>query len=187
MRDSEIVALYFQRSEDALNETDRRYGKYLTKVAFNILADTEDSREAVIDALLAAWNSIPPHRPEKLLPYLSKLTRRTAIDMLRKRSRGKRKASEFALSLTELDDCIATDDTTVQQVDMQLLSQAINNYLRSIPQQSRDLFICRYFYADSIRDAAAYCGISEAKAKTMLYRLRQGLKKHLIKEGYLNE
>ena len=99
MDDEQIVSLYWLRKESAIRETEKKYDRYLTKIAYNILADYEDSRESVNDTYLAAWSSMPPHRPSVLSTYLSKLTRRISIDLLRYRNRGKRQQSQYALSL----------------------------------------------------------------------------------------
>ena len=107
MQDEMIVDLYWQRNENAILETEQKYGPYLTKIAYNILADFEDSKERVNDTYLKAWNSMPPHRPSVLSTYLGKITRQLSIDWLRTQNRAKRKSSEYALSLSELEDCVA--------------------------------------------------------------------------------
>lgn len=185
MEDSQIVSLYWQRSESAIQETERKYDRYLTKIACNILNDLEDSRESVNDTYLAAWNSMPPHKPDVLSAYLAKLTRRIAIDLFRYRTRQKRQGSEFALSLTELEDCLSGGNTTEEAVDAKLLSEAIARYLRTLPESSRRVFLGRYYFLDPLKEVAAYCGMTESKAKSLLYRMRLGLKEHLTKEGYL--
>ena len=184
MEDEQIVSLYWQRSESAIRETEQKYDRYLTKIAYNILSDHEDSRESVNDTYLAAWNSIPPHRPSVLSAYLGKLTRRISIDIFRCRNREKRKASEYALSLSELGDCISAGNTTEDMVNVKLLADAIGIYLRLIPEEARNAFLGRYYYLDSLKEVAAYCGMTESKAKTVLYRTRQGLKDYLKKEGF---
>lgn len=184
MEDEQIVSLYWQRSESAIRETEQKYDRYLTKIAYNILSDHEDSRESVNDTYLAAWNSIPPHRPSVLSAYLGKLTRRISIDRFRSRNREKRKASEYALSLSELGDCVSAGNTTEDMVNVKLLADAIGIYLRLIPEEARNAFLGRYYYLDSLKEVAAYCGMTESKAKTVLYRTRQGLKDYLKKEGF---
>ena len=184
MEDEQIVSLYWQRSESAIRETEQKYDRYLTKIAYNILSDHEDSRESVNDTYLAAWNSIPPHRPSVLSAYLGKLTRRISIDIFRCRNREKRKASEYALSLSELGDCVSAGNTTEDMVNVKLLADAIGIYLRLIPEEARNAFLGRYYYLDSLKEVAAYCGMTESKAKTVLYRTRQGLKDYLKKEGF---
>lgn len=184
MQDEAIVTLYWQRDESAIRETQDKYGRYLTKIAYNILSDLEDSMESVNDTYLHAWNSMPPHRPSILSTYLAKITRRVSIDILRRHNRQKRQASQYALSLTELDDCLSGSHNTEDTIDMSLLSQSIDNYLRSLPEEPRTLFIARYFFLDSLKEAAALCHMTESKAKSMLHRTRQGLKAHLQQEGF---
>lgn len=185
MQDETIVALYWQRDESAIRETQDKYGRYLTKIAYNILSDLEDSMESVNDTYLHAWNSMPPHRPSVLSTYLAKITRRVSIDIFRRHNRQKRQASQYALSLTELADCISTGNTTEETADNKLLAKTISDYLRSLPEEPRTLFIARYFFLDSLKEAAALCHMTESKAKSLLYRTRQGLQAHLRKEGFI--
>ncbi|MBQ6844519.1 MAG: RNA polymerase sigma factor [Agathobacter sp.] len=184
MIDEKIVQLYWDRDESAVAETQSKYGRYLTKIAYNILTDMEDSLESVNDTYLYAWKSIPPHRPSVLSTYLAKITRRVSIDILRKKSREKRIPSEYTFSLSELDDCVSSLSGTEQQIEAEELGKVINAYLKTISADARHLFIGRYFFMDSLKDVAKYCGMSEAKAKSMLYRTRCGLKIYLEQEGY---
>lgn len=185
MEDSRIVSLYWNRDEAAIDQTDKKYGRYLTKIAYNILADREDSQESVNDTYLAAWDSIPPHKPDVLSTYLGKLTRRISIDLFRRKTSGKRGGGEYALSLQELEACISGGNTTEQALDMQLLSEAIETYLRSVTQEARNVFIGRYYYLDPVKKIAGYCQISESKVKVLLYRTRKGLWEYLQKEGFV--
>lgn len=182
MEDSKIVELYWERNETAISETQEKYGKYLSKIAYNILADIEDSKESVNDTYLRAWNSIPPHKPERLAAFLSKITRQTSIDIYRKKTSKKRVGSEYALSLEELFDCASSDGNPEKEVDASLLSAAINDWLLSTSENYRKAFICRYFHFDSIKDIANHLEMSESKVKTLLYRARLDLRKHLEKE-----
>ena len=184
MDDEQIVSLYWLRKESAIRETEKKYDHYLTKIAYNILSDYEDSRESVNDTYLAAWSSMPPHRPSVLSTYLSKLTRRISIDLLRYRNRGKRQQSQYTLSLEELGDCISGGSDPEEQYTQQELADAIAAYLRQCSAEARNAFICRYYYLDSIRDVAVSCGMTESKCKSLLHRTRQGLKEYLSKEGY---
>ncbi len=190
MQDSDIVKLYWERSELAIAETQNKYEKYLTKIAYNILSDKEDSKESVNDTYLAAWNSIPPHRPEILSTYLGKLTRRISIDIFRKRTRSKRKASEYELSLAELGEDAAAADIADNRfepeeiLDVKLLAGVINAFLRELPEDARNLFIGRYYFLDPLKDVARYCGMTESKAKSMLFRTRNKLRDYLREEGY---
>ena len=184
MQDEKIVELYWQRDESAIRETQEKYETYLYKIAYNILSDEEDRSESVNDTYLAAWNSMPPHRPNVLSTYLGKLTRRISIDIFRKRNRVKRQCSEYALSLTELEDCISSNDSPEKDYEAQVLGEVINAFLRTLSNDARNVFIGRYYFLDSVKDVANYCGISEAKAKTLLHRTRNSLREYLIKEGY---
>lgn len=184
MKDEEIVALYWDRNEDAIRQTQQKYGAYLSKIAYNILSDFEDSKECVNDTYLKAWNSMPDHRPGVLSTYLGKIVRQRAIDEFRKKNSVKRYASEYALSLEELGDSFAGGTTPEQAFDAKKLDEAINCFLRTLSDEARNTFIGRYYYFDSLKDVAAYCGMSEVRAKSMLYRTRQSLKAYLIKEGF---
>lgn len=184
MQDSQIVALYWQRDEAAIGATQEKYEQYLSKIAYNILSDWEDSRESVNDTYMAAWNSMPPHKPEVLSTYLGKLTRRISIDIFRKRSCLKRQASQYALSLSELEDCAAPGSSPEEAMQTQLLADAINRFLRTLSKDARNLFIGRYYFMDPLKEVAAYCGISESRAKSILYRTRCSLKAYLQKEEF---
>jgi RNA polymerase sigma-70 factor (ECF subfamily) len=184
MQDDMIVDLYWKRDESAIRETENKYGRYLTKIAYNVLSNSEDSKESVNDTYLKAWNSMPPHKPSVLSTYLAKITRQLSIDIFRTRNRKKRQASEYALSLSELEDCVSDNATTEQSVHLHLLAEAINSYLYSLSKEARNTFVGRYYYMDSIKEVAAYYGISASKVKSMLYRTRQGLKTYLDQEGF---
>lgn len=185
MEDPDIISLFFDRNETAIAMTKQKYESYLRTIAYNILHNNEDCEESLNDTYLAAWNTIPPQKPEVLSAYLAKLARRISIDIFRRNNRVKRRASQFAVSLSELDDCIAVSDKTVEEFDTELLAQAINDFLKNLSPEKRDIFICRYFYSDSIRKIAFTFNISEAKTKSILYRIRIELKGCLEKEGFM--
>ena len=184
MEDEQIVSLYWAREESAIRETEKKYDRYLTKIAHNILNNPEDSRESVNDTYLAAWNSMPPHRPSVLSAYLAKLTRRISIDCFRYRTRDKRLGSEYALSLSELGDCVSGGNSTEEIVNVKLLADAIGIYLRTQSAEARTAFIARYYFLDPVKEVAAALGISESKCKTLLHRTRTGLRAYLEKEGF---
>jgi RNA polymerase sigma-70 factor (ECF subfamily) len=184
MEDTEIVSLYWDRDESAIRETETKYDRYLTKIAYNILADLEDSLESVNDTYMAAWESMPPHRPTVLSAYLAKLTRRISIDRFRYRTRDKRMASEYAISLSELSDCVSGGNTTEEIINVKLLADTIGIYLRLQSPEARTAFLGRYYFLDSVREVARYCGMSESKCKSLLHRTRVGLKDYLRKEGF---
>ena len=184
MIDAEIVALYWDRNEDAICETQQKYGAYLAKISYNILSDFEDSSECVNDTYLKAWNSMPDHRPCNLATYLGKITRQVSIDVFRKKSSAKRYASEYAISLDELNDSFTDGTLPEQALDVKILDEAVRRFLRALSDDERNTFIGRYYFFDSLKNVAAYCGMSEAKVKSMLYRTRQRLKAFLVEEGF---
>ena len=184
MKDADIVEMYWQRNESAIKETTKKYSAYLSKIANNILFNPEDTKECVNDTYLAAWNSMPENKPSVLSTYLGKIARHISIDLYRRKNRQKRYASEYALSLSELEDCFAGDDTLEKVFDGKLLEEAINTFIHALPTDARKVFIGRYYFFDSIKSISNYCGISESSVKTMLYRLRLSLKEYLVKEGF---
>ena len=184
MEDAEIVELYWARDEDAVSQTKTKYGAYLNRVAYNILSDLEDSQECVSDTLLAAWRSMPDNRPKNLRTYLGKITRQVSIDLYRRRNRMKRYASEYAISLEELGDSFTDGRTPEDELNARLLTETVNRFLRTLPDEARNTFIGRYYFFDSVKNVARYCGMSESKCKSMLYRTRQSLKVYLQKEGF---
>ena len=185
MNDSGIVELYWARSEAAIEETSKKYGAYCYTVAYNILSNREDSEEAVNDTYLSAWNSMPPNWPNVLHTYLGRITRQLSIDRFRTRNREKRRGSEYALSLTELEECVSAGDTTVQGVRYKQLAQSISEFLRRQTPRARYAFVGRYYYADSIKEIAAYCGMTQSGVKSLLHRTRLALRDCLEQEGIL--
>ena len=184
MEDSAIVQLYWNRNETAISQTEQKYGTYLMKIAYNILEDREDSQESVNDTYLAAWNSIPPHKPGVLSTYLGKLTRRISIDLFRRKNSQKRGGGEYALALEELKDCVRGGTDPEQETQAKMLAQAIADFLENQSAQTRQVFVGRYYYMDPVKEIARYCRISESKTKILLYRARQALREHLEKEGF---
>lgn len=185
MQDHEIVFLYLERNETAIRRTEQKYGRYLAKIAHNILGDRDAASECVNDAYLRAWNSIPPNEPGDLRTYLSKITRRLAIDGFRRRKSEKRRESEYALSLEELEAELSAGNTTEQEADARMLAERINAWLRVLPAETRDIFVSRYYFADSVRGIAKNLGMSESKVKSVLYRARIALKEYLKEEGFV--
>ena len=184
MKDQDIVNLYWDRNENAIHQTQMKYGAYLSKVSYNILADFEDSKECVNDTYLAAWNSMPENRPNNLATYLGKITRQISIDVFRKRHREKRYASEFAISFDELGDSFTDGVTPEQQLNAKLLDEAINRFVSALPDMAQKTFVGRYYFFDSLKEIASYCGMTESKVKILLFRTRQKLKLYLKKEGF---
>ena len=185
VEDREIVELYWLRREEALAESREKYGGLCRSVALGVLGDPRDAEEAVSDALLRAWNSIPPQRPEFLDAYLAKLSRRAAVDMLRRERAGKRWSGEAALALEELGDCVPSGGGTEERLEASELASLIESFLRSQPETARKVFLRRYWYVESVSAIAEAFGFSESKVKSLLFRTRKGLRRFLEKEGYL--
>ena len=185
MEDRQIVAMYQQRDQQAIAQTERKYGHYLTKVAYHILYDLEDCAESVNDTYLAAWNAIPPHQPESLCAFLSKLTRRISIDLLRKKQSAKRGGGEYELSLEELSQCLPGGNDPEAEVSSRELVHTIEKFLLTLPEKTRNVFIGRYFYMDSVKEVARYCGLTESNTKVLLHRTRLSLGDYLKEEGWL--
>lgn len=184
MDDRQIVELYWQRDEAAIEATQSRYGARLLTVARHVLDDFGESEEAVNDTYMKAWEAMPPHRPERLCAFLCKITRQVSIDRYRRRGADKRIPSQYALSLDELAECVSGSGRPEDSVDVQELAKTIRVYLARLAPPARQAFVCRYFFADSLQDIAARQNTTVAKVKSMLYRTRQGLREHLQKEGF---
>ena len=184
MGDEKIVELYWQRSSEAIAETSRKYGAYCMRISMNILADKSDSAENVNDTYLGAWNAMPPHRPTLLQSFLGRIARNLAINKYKARHAEKRAHDEFALSLDELDICTPSGLSVEDDAAAAALTAQINTFLRGLPTEMRRVFICRYFYAESVGEIAARQGATESKIKSMLLRSRLRLKAQLEKEGY---
>lgn len=184
MTDESIVAQFWERSEDAIKNTSEKYGRYLMKIAVNILSIYEDAEECVSDTYCRAWNQIPPDRPQKLLPYLGRITRCLALNRYDYLTAQKRNA-DLTLQLSELEDCISQpDDTIERQYENNELSNAISAFLRTLDIEKRNIFIRRYWFSDSITSIAERFDMSESKVKSILFRVRKQLRKHLESEGY---
>ena len=185
MTDSEIVELYWKRNERAIRVTQESYQRYLMKIAMQVLGDESDAEECVNDTYLAAWNSMSENRPERLDLYLGKIVRVKAIDRLRHNSSKKRPTQEYMVSIEELNEVFATDPSPEDMLDSEQLRKAINDFLLGQPLQTRKIFLKRYFFFRSLKEVAFDCGMSESKAKSILFRIRKKLKTFLEKEGFV--
>lgn len=184
MEDNAIIDLFFKRSEQAIVETDAKYGCYCYSIAYNILSNREDSQECVSDTYLAAWNAIPPSRPYIFNAFLAKLTRHISIDRWRKTRAKKRGGGELFLALEELENCVGLQDTE-STFERKELTRVLDRFLLSLPETERNIFLCRYWYLDSIRAISEYSGFSQSKVTSMLHRTRGKLRKVLSEEGWL--
>ena len=185
MDDQKIIDLYWSRSETAIKETDRKYGKYCYSIAYNILTNNEDAEESVSDTYMAAWKAMPPKRPSILATFLGKITRHLSLDRWRSRNRYKRGGGEIILALEELEDCVGDDQSVEKAYERKLLALIFNRFLESLPEIERQIFLCRYWYMDSISVIANYYGYSNSKVSSMLHRTRKKLRAVLEKEDLL--
>ena len=183
MEDEHIVALYWDRSENAIAETASKYGKYCYSIAYNILANHNDAEESVNDTYLGAWNSMPPHKPAILSTFLGKITRRIAIKKWQKGHAAKRGGGEIVLALEELEECIPAYKSVEQEIEAAELGKVIDKFVMLLPLTERNIFICRYWYMDTIFDICQQFGFSQSKVKSMLHRTRKKLQVYLKKEG----
>ncbi len=183
MEDSKIIDLFWMRSELAITETASKYGKYCYAIAYNILSNPEDTEETVNDTYIGAWNSMPPHRPSILRTFLGKIARRISLKKYRDKNRDKRGGGEVSLALDELDECIPSATTVEDEVFALELSKSLNRFIAALPDTERRVFLCRYWYLDSIDTISQEFNFSTSKVKSMLYRTRGKLLRHLSQEG----
>ena len=183
MDDQEMIALFFRRDQDAIRAAREQYGGMCTALAHRILGSGEDAEECVSDALLSAWESIPPQRPRSLGAYLAALTRNQALDRLRRDSARKRGGGEAALALHELEESIPAPSSVEDAVESRMLAESLDRFLRSLPDRDRRAFLRRYWYLCPVKEVARLGGMSDSAAASLLRRLRKKLKQHLEKEG----
>lgn len=184
MDDRQIVELFWQRSERALTMTAEKYGRYLDSIARNILSSWQDSEECVNDTYHSAWQVMPPHRPAILSAFLGKITRRIAIDRWRRQTADKRGGGQMLLALEELEECVAGTGSVEDAVLRRELIERIGRFVEALPGAERKVFLCRYWYLDSIDTIAARMGWSRSKVTSMLHRTRNKLRTLLETEGY---
>lgn len=186
MDDSGILELYFIRNERAIQETDEKYGAYCGAIAYRILQNREDAEETVNDTWLSAWNAIPPKRPNCLQGFLGRITRNGAIDRWRRNTAEKRKG-EMVLALEELGECVSSGDSVEQQVQAAELGRVLEEFLKTLPEDRRRMFLLRYWYFTPIRELAQRLGWTEGRVRTTLHRVRRQLLHYLQERGMLDE
>ena len=183
MQEENLIHQFIERNEEAISESKQRYASYCLAIAQNILTNREDAEECLNDALLAAWNSIPPHHPENLKTYLGKLTREISIDRFRKKNAQKRIPSGFVIPFEELEEMIGRSEVAAS-VEEAELSRRISLFLRSLKEHERNVFIRRYWYCDSVESICARFGFGKSRVLMMLKRTRDRLAGYLKKEGF---
>ena len=182
--DSRVVERLFQRDESGLREVESRYKKQLTAFSARFLSDTRDQEEAVNDAFMKLWNSIPPERPKSLPAYLLTLQRRASIDILRRKNRQKEVPGELLGSLSELEEILPDRKTTEDEVFSRELGRCISTFLRKQPERTRAVFMRRYYGAESIGEIAKEFFLSRSTVEKTLKNTRDSLKQYLEREGF---
>ena len=184
MEDTKIVQLYWDRDQKAISETATKYGNYCTSIAKNILGNNEDAEECVNDTYMNAWNSMPPHRPNMLSTFLGKITRNLSFNRYKHNNADKRGGSEISAVLDELSECVSGKDNVEQEIEYNELVKAIDSFLDMLSPEKRSIFICRYWYTDSISEIAKQFNMRENTVSMTLNRIRLKLQKHLKERGY---
>ena len=179
MEDKEIIGLFFEREERAVDETMKKYGARLRRLALSFLGDDQDAEECVSDAMLNVWRTIPPNKPDELFGYLARLTRCRAFNLIERRRAAKRSAQLVELT-DELSECISDPAQSFEQSE---LAELINSFLAGLKPEKRRVFVLRYIIGYSIKETAKETGFSESKLKTLLLRLRKQLKDYLKEKG----
>jgi len=182
MEDVQIIDLYWQRSESAIAETDKKYGRFCHKLAMNILHSFQDSEECVSDTYGKCWNTMPPQRPMSLRAYLGTIVRNLSISRYRAGHAQKRFGGAEVL-LSELSDCVPAADNVQRTVEAGELSELISRWLRGLSGEDRALFIRRYWAGDAVKDLAGELGVRPNALTKRLLRLREDLRKSLEREG----
>lgn len=185
MEDRQIVDLYFERNELAIAETGKKYGGYCYNIAYRIVMSLPDAEECVNDTWLHAWNAMPPQRPKVLRQFLAKITRNLSLDRRRVNLAQKRGGGELELTLEELSECIGGNSDPADNLEMEELKKGISEFLHTLPERERSIFLRRYFYLEKTSAIARQYLIKEANVRLILSRTRQKLKDYLWKEGLL--
>ena len=182
LQDSQIVDLYWNRDEKAIDETDKKYGRYLYTIAYNIIHSRLDCEECLNDTYLGTWNSIPPSKPNSLQVFLSRIMRNVAIDKYRERSAAKRIPSELIGSLEELGDTLSYDGSAEEEAAVSAVAEELNRFLRELDERDQFIFVCRYYYCDTVSDLSKMLSVSERTVFRAIFRMREELRERL-KEG----
>lgn len=184
MDDASIVQLYWDRNEQAIPETAAKYGSYCISIAKNILGNHEDAEECVNDTYLRAWNAMPPHKPGLLSAFLGKITRNLSIQRYHYNTAHKRGGSQTVIVLDEIAELVSGTNDVERELDRKELVRAIDDFLDSIPTNRKNLFVCRYWYFDSISEIANRFGMTENHVSVTLSRLRLKLHNYLLERGF---
>ncbi len=181
MEDKDIIDLYWSRSEDAIPETEKKYGRYCKYIAGNILKNPEDTEECLNDTWLSAWHAMPEARPSFLKAFLGKISRNLALNKYEEIHAKKRGGGEIPMLLDELQETLPGKSDVEGIVDQQALIHVLNQFLSGLKVEERKIFVRRYWYCASIKEIAGQYALSESKVKMTLKRSRDKLRAELIK------
>lgn len=184
MQDKEIVKLFLERSDSAVAAASEKYRAYCVKIAVNILGSQEDAEFCVNEVFLKAWEQIPPQVPKMLSAYLANITRNCAINMIKQSTAQKRGGGETELVYEEISEMVSGGSDVQRDAENRELIREINKFLKRQPALKRDIFICRYWYCDSVRDIAAEFMTTENNVSVILNRTRKKLREYLEKRGF---
>lgn len=183
MADSDIIELYWQRDEQAIKETDRKYRRFLYKIAYNIVHSDPDCDECLNDTYLGTWNAIPPARPNAFQAFLSRIMRNIAVDKAREMHAAKRVPSELITSLDEIGEVLSYDMSPDEEQAIATVAEVLNAFLRALDERDQLIFVCRYYYCDKVSDIAGMLNVSERTVFRALSDMREELRKKLEAEG----
>lgn len=180
--DERIIELFFERSEEAIQELGNKYGKACHKLSYNIVNNRQDAEECVNDAYLGAWNAIPPEKPDPLLTYLCKIVRNISLKMYYRKGAAKR-SSAYTIAMEEIEACIASPNTVETEFEARELARIIESFLDTLTVENRVIFMRRYWLSDSCKDIAEFVGLTEKNITVRLTRIRQKMKRYLSEKG----
>ncbi|MGN0633019.1 MAG: RNA polymerase sigma factor [Oscillospiraceae bacterium] len=185
LEDEEIIKLYFERAQSAISETDKKYGAFCKSISIRLVGDDRDAEECVNDTYLKLWVTIPPQRPNSLCAFIGKIVRNLSLDCLRRKNAAKRREND-ALPFEELSECIPDNSSQNEWEERRRaeISDCINGFLSSLPQDQRVYFMRRYWYGEPLADIAERYGIPANNLGVIMHRLRKKLKKCLEKSGF---
>lgn len=184
MDDERIIRLYWDRDETAIAATAKKYGNYCGSIALNILKDREDAEECVNDTYLRTWKSIPPQRPKLLSAFLGKIVRNLSLDRRRYNNADKRSQSQADIVFDEVAEIVSGRDDVEGAINTIELTDALDTFLKNLSPEKRKIFICRYWYFDSVKSIASRCNVTENNVSVILNRLRRQLSEYLSERGF---
>lgn len=184
LSDSNIIKLFFERSEAAITELSKKYGNSCRKLAFNILRNNEDVEEVINDSYLGVWNAVPPKVPDPLVSYLLRIVKNLSIKRYRYNSAQKR-FDGLTACFDDFEDYFSDNDLTENRFEVKQISRYIDEFIETLSESNRMLFVRRYWYGDSFANIAEILGVSETAVRKRLSRIRGDLREFFIKRGIM--